>query len=228
VRGRQQADGQIRAWPSVVQCVGVEVVELGRPLGEPCEVLFPGLYRIGLVEPHAEGDLLPQPLDVGLAEDLCRPALVRGTDAAPVDVVLGELLYADLHDLLRYGAADTLAVEVCEQLRLRVARRRDHRVAAHRGGERLQPLGRVRQRLVRAQLDHRPPHMPVGVAHVHVRGAGAVGLASESPRKFVMPDVREEEDLLARLDIGAYPDDELRVGLEAFVHRAIVCAAPRS
>src|SRR6478609_9391512 len=155
-RGGQEADGQIRAGPSVAQCIGVEVVELGRPLGEPLEVLLPGLYRIGLVEPHTEGDLLPQPFDVGLAEDLCRPALVRRAYAAPIDVVLGYLLHSDLHDLLRHGATDALAVEICEQLRLRVAGRRDHRVAAHRGGECLQPLGRIRQRLVGAELDHRP------------------------------------------------------------------------
>ena len=40
-----------------------------------------------------------------------------------------------------------------------------------------------------------------------------------------MLDGREEEDLLARLDVGAHPDDELRVALEAFVHRAIVCGS---
>ena len=33
-----------------------------------------------------------------------------------------------------------------------------------------------------------------------------------------MLDRREEEDLLARLDVRAHPDDELGVALEAFVH----------
>jgi hypothetical protein len=34
-----------------------------------------------------------------------------------------------------------------------------------------------------------------------------------------MLDLGHEEDLLTGLDVGADPDDELRVALEAFVHR---------
>ena len=70
--------------------------------------------------------------------------------------------------------------------------------------------------------------MAVVVPDVHVGGACAVGLAGKGPCELVMLDGREEEDLLARLDIGAYSDYELRVALEAFVHRAIVCAALQS
>jgi hypothetical protein len=33
-----------------------------------------------------------------------------------------------------------------------------------------------------------------------------------------MLDRGEEEDLLSGLDVGAHPDDELGVALEAFVH----------
>ena len=79
-------------------------------------MLVPGGDRIGLVEPHAEGDLLPQPLDIRLTEDLLRPALVRCADAAPVDGVLADQRPLNLHHLLRHGAPDTLAVEVREQL----------------------------------------------------------------------------------------------------------------
>ena len=40
------------------------------------------------------------------------------------------LLHADLHELVLHGSTDALAVEVGEQLRLRIAGRRDQRVAA--------------------------------------------------------------------------------------------------
>ena len=104
-------------------------------------MIAPRRDGVRLVEAHAERDLLPQLLDVGLAEDLRCPALARSADSAPVDVVLPDLLHPDLHDLLRHCPADALAVEVGEQLRLGIAGRRDHRVAAHRAEERFQPLG---------------------------------------------------------------------------------------
>src|SRR2546423_14786637 len=119
-------------------------------------MLAPSSWWIRLVEPHAEGELLPQPFDLRLAEDLPRPALVRSAHTATVDAVLAQLLHADLHHLVWHGAPDTLAVEVGEQVRLRVADRREESVAGHCGHELLQPSGRIGERLVWPQLDHRP------------------------------------------------------------------------
>jgi hypothetical protein len=62
--------------------------------------------------------------------------------------------------------------------------------------------------------------MRVAVADVDVGGTGAVRLAREGAGELVVLDRREEEDLLTGLDVRADPDDELRIALEAFVHRA--------
>ena len=64
--------------------------------------------------------------------------------------------------------------------------------------------------------------MAVLVADVDVGGAGLVGLTCEGAGELSVLDLREEEDLLAGLDVGADPDDELGVALQAFVHPAIV------
>src|SRR5207302_5930284 len=164
-------------------------------------------------------DLLPQAVDVRLAEDLPRPALARRTGAAPVDRVLPKLLEPELPDLALHSPADALAVEIGQQLRLRIARRRDQGVARKRGDERLQPFGRVRERFVRPELDHRPPGVRVVVEDVDVGGACTVGLPCEGAREVVVLDRRVEEELLTRLDVRTDADDELRIAVEPFVHR---------
>ena len=62
--------------------------------------------------------------------------------------------------------------------------------------------------------------MTVLVADVDVRGARFVGLAREGAGQLGVLNLGKQKDLLAGLDVGADPDDELRVALEAFVHRA--------
>ena len=52
-----------------------------------------------------------------------------------------------------------------------------------------------------------------------VGGTCFVGLACEGAGELLVLDLGEKEDLLAGLDVGADPDDELRVALETFVHR---------
>ena len=86
---------------------------------------------IVLVEPEARGDELPQPLDVGLAENLLRPAGVRRADSAPVDAVVGVLLPADLRDLDLHRPADAVAVEIGEELGLGIPARPEQRVPGH-------------------------------------------------------------------------------------------------
>src|SRR5690348_13442617 len=61
--------------------------------------------------------------------------------------------------------------------------------------------------------------MRVVVEDVHVCSAGVIRLARERTHEMVVLDRREEEDLLTRLHVRSDADDELRVALEAFVHR---------
>ena len=84
---------------------------------------------IVLVESGAERNGLPQAFDVRLAEDLGRPAGRRIGDAGPVDRALDHLPARDLVHLFHPGASDPLSVEIGHQFRLRVARRRDQRIA---------------------------------------------------------------------------------------------------
>ena len=107
----------------------VEVVLVQRPaaLAETLDVLVPGCDRVGLVEPNRALDVLPETLDVGLAEDRLRPALVRVADDRPVDPAphdVAEVRFGEL-DLARL--ADTRLVEVAHELRLGIAGDRDQR-----------------------------------------------------------------------------------------------------
>ena len=107
---------------SVVERVGPALGERSCSRVEPVEVLAPGCGGIGLVEPEAEGDELPQPLEVGSAEDLSRPAVGRHSDSAPVDGLFLVVPLVDLGDLERDRTGDTLAVEIREKLWLGIPR----------------------------------------------------------------------------------------------------------
>src|SRR5699024_4088699 len=109
---RQETDGEVGARTPIVKRVEAELRELLRARFETRHVVAPGRDRIRLVEPRAEGDGLPEALDVGLAEDLLRPALVRVGDAGPVHRAVDHLRARDLRECLHLRAADTLAVEV--------------------------------------------------------------------------------------------------------------------
>src|SRR5919201_5806951 len=100
---------------------------------------MPGRNRIVLVQTHGPSHLVPQPLGVRFAEDLPRPALVRVRHAGPVH---GPLLEDDLECALRQRLpsrlADAYAVEVRENIGVRIARDTDRRRADAR--EVLEPL----------------------------------------------------------------------------------------
>ncbi len=85
------------------------------------DVRLPGGDRVGVVEADSVGDRLPEPVGIGLAEDLRRLALGRIGGDRPVDLPL--VLSAELpqHRVDRAGLADALLVEVGEQLRVGVA-----------------------------------------------------------------------------------------------------------
>src|SRR5205823_11947572 len=80
-------------------------------------------------------------------------------------------------------------------------------------------LGRIRERLVGPELDHRPAGVPVAVEGMDVRRPGLVGLAGQCTCKVVVLDRGVEEDLLTRLHVRADANRKLGVALEAFVHR---------
>ena len=174
-------------------------------------MLLPGGDRIGLVEPRADRDGLPQPVHVRLAEDLGRPAFVRARDPGPVHGAVDHLLADDVVQFEHARPTDALAVEIGEQVRFGVARCPDHRVAAHVPEALLQPFRGVLERLVGAMLDQRPPDVLVGVLHVDVARTGRVPRACERPDQRRMLDRAEQEECLARLEICADADCQFGV-----------------
>ena len=192
-------------------------------------MLAPGCDGIRLVEPEAERDELPQLLDVGLAQDLAGPAPRRRPDAAPVDAVLPVHPPGDLRRLERNRATDALAVEVGQQLRLRIPRRPQLGVARRGPRPCVQPLGRVGERLVGPELDHRASDVLVLVPDVDVGRPGPVRLPRQRADELSMLDEPADEDLLARLHVRADADRKLCVPLEplAVVAHASCHSSPR-
>jgi hypothetical protein len=116
------------------------------------------------------------------------------------------LLLSDLRELELDRPADALAVEVREELGLGPAGRPDGRIARLRQHQLLRPLGRVRERGVGPQSDHRVPVVVVAVEDVDVLGAGLVGLPDERAPQLGVLHHRVDEDLLAGLHIRANAD----------------------
>ena len=197
--------------------VGAERSERRGPGVQARHVLVPRLHGVWLVEPHAERDLLPKPLDVRLAEDLRGPALVRRADPAPVDRVLPMLALDHLRDLHLDRPADTFTVEIGEQPRVGAASRPDGGVAGRLQRQLLFPRGRVCERGVRTELDHRAPEVVVAVDDVDVRRACPVRLPDDRATELPVLHHRVDEDLLARLHVRADANGELGVALEPLV-----------
>ena len=174
-RRRHQADGQVGSGAAEADRVEAALVEcLGAP-AQAGHVLPPGGDRIGLVQPGRGRDRLPEPLDVGLAEDGAGPAGVRVADDRPGHLAVRHR-QQPLGQLPAASAGDARAVEVGEQLRLRVAGDRDDR-AVVRGevvDERHLPRRRPLELLLGHVPDARPPQVRVVVDRLDVVGAALV------------------------------------------------------
>ena len=120
-RALEQADGEVGARAAEPDRVEAALVERRGARGEPRRVLRPGRDRVGLVEAHRPGDGVPEPVDVGLAEDRARPALGRAGDDRPRDAPLGDEPERGLDELRHPRGADAAPVEVGEELGLGVA-----------------------------------------------------------------------------------------------------------
>jgi hypothetical protein len=85
-------------------------------------VLSPGCDGVRLIKPHCASDGLPQPLHVRLAKDRARPPFVRVRDDRPGDTAVAGRREYLLRELAWPRLGDAGAVEIGEQLRLRIAR----------------------------------------------------------------------------------------------------------
>ena len=213
---RQEPDREIGSGAVESESVEAAVVEAARPLVQVLAVRLPGGDGIVLVQPHRVGDGLPEALHVGLAEDLLRPALVRGRHDRPVVHLLNRVLHRLLAQLDHARPADPRGVEVAHQIGLRIAGDRDDRGVLRRHVALFleQPGRRPGQRLVRAELDHRLAHVLVAVDGIDVAGAGLVGGARDGADELSVLDQARDDDELPFLHVRAHADGQLRVPLE--------------
>ena len=182
----------------------------------------PGRNRILLAQASRVGDGIPQPLDVGLAEDGGRPAGVGVGDDDPVDQPLVGRLDVALGQLPHPGLADPGAVEIGQQLRLRVADELDQRPAraAPRWSTLASSHGGVQPGVSSsARLDPRPPDVLVGIVDVDVAGALLVGDPGDLARQWGVLGQRDHPDDLAFADVRAHLDGEAGVALEPLFGR---------
>ncbi len=211
-RLRMKPDGEVGARAAVPQRVEAPRVQrVGAPV-ERGDVVLPRRDRVRLVEPHSGLDRAPEPLEVRLAEDRGRPALVRVRDDRPVAAAAREL-EARAGEVAHPRARDARAVEVGEELRLRVPADREQRAAV--AAELLhaldEPRRRPREHVLARVLDVRAADVLVGEEDVDVAGAGHVGLLRDRAHERRVLDEAVDRQPLARLEVEPDPDGQARV-----------------
>ena len=162
---------------------------------------------------------IPEPLDIGLAEDGLRPALVRVRHDRPVEQALIQDLHVTLGELAHPRLADARAVEVGEELGLRVADDLDQRTALTGDiGHLLQhPRRGPVERVLVGELDPRAPDMLVRVVDVHVARAALVRAPRDRARERRVLGQGRKPQNLALADVRAHLDRKACVALEPFV-----------
>ena len=191
------------------------LVQLCGALLQARDVLAPGGDRIVGVETHRVRDRVPETLDVRLVEHRARPPFIRVRDDRPVAEAVAQP-ERRLGDFLHPRLADARAVEIREELGLRVAGDREQRTADT--AELVVPLDRPRRRVAELIFcgvrDVRAAHMLVGVLDVDERCARFVRCARDLARERRVLDERVHGQDLAGLQVHADVDGELRVFAE--------------
>ena len=184
----------------------------------------PCLDRVLGVEAHRRRDGIPEPFDVGLAEDGLGPAGIRRGHDDPVQLPAHHEGQVDHPDVARLRLRDELGVEPVEERRFRVAGERDQgRPGVAPGADPVEEVLRRPSELgLGAELDRGLAQMEVGDDGVHARRARPERRARDGTGDRRVLDQVDENDLLARLDVRADPDDEVGEPVEALVgrHRA--------
>ena len=205
--------------PAVAQRVEAPLGQLAGALDKVVSASPPGGHGIVGVEAQRMADRRPEPLDVRLAEHLGGPRLGRVGDdrprhAAPVDRREPELV-----ELGEACAAEPPRVEAVVERRVRGARDARHRGAGvKRVLEALDhPRGRRADRLVGADIDHRPTHPRIAVEDIHIAGARPVGLLGDRLGERRRADLAVDEQALPLGKRDAGLDHQPGVGPQSLV-----------
>ena len=198
-----KADAQIGARADKPDRAEAPLVERGRALLEALDVLAPGGDGIRLVESRGRDHRVPEPLDVGLAEDGASPPFVGVAEDRPLDqpAVLGVEELLDGEPRSRpLGAA---LVEVGEQLGLGLAGDDDRRATGldQVVDERHRPGRAPVEGVVGRVLDHRPPQVRVAVDDLDVAGAALVRDAADGADQREMLRIGRDPQELPRLEV---------------------------
>ena len=174
--------------------------------------------RIVGVEPHGVLDRIPKALHVGLVENGACPALVGVGDDRPVADAVAQPERRFRH-FLHARFPDALAVEVGEELRLRVARDGEQRTAdtAELVVALDEPRWRIAELVDGGVRNVRAAHVLVAVLDVDEGGACLVGCARDFACERRVLDERVDTQDLAGLQVQTDADRELGVLLEAIV-----------
>ena len=193
-----QAHHQVGAGPPEADRAEAALVERARARAEACDVLLPGRHRVGLVEARRRDDRLPEPLDVGLAEDRPSPPFVRVADDRPLD----ESAVLRVEELLdgqpRPRPLGAALIEVGEQLRLCLPRDRDRRSAGlHHVVDQCHGPGRAPiERALGRVLDPRALQVSIAVVDLDEARAALVGdPADRADQRQVLRVGRDPEEL---------------------------------
>ena len=155
----------------------------------------------------------------GSPKTVLRPALVRVGDDRPVQRPFVQRGEVALRQLLRTRPADAGAVEVREQLGLRIAADLDDRAVLL--GEVVHPRERPRcrpvERVLRCVGDPRVPGVLVGVLDVDEPRATLVRNPGDRAHEWRMLDERIDPEHLPLTDVRPHLDGEAGVFLEALL-----------
>jgi hypothetical protein len=186
-------------------------VQRGAACVERGEALPPRRDRVRLVESRDGRHLLPEELRIRPPEHVSGPALGGADDDVPGDRVTGRLIVDDLANASRFGTSRPCLIDIAEEVGVRVAEYEDQRCALHRQDGCLQPGGRAVEQLVGRVQRVQAALVLVAVDELHVAGARLPARLGDRAHQRCVLGLPHDEQRLARLQVHADANGELRV-----------------
>ena len=214
-----QSDEEICAWACEANRVELSFVELRGARAKPFEVLPPRGDGIGLVEAGRRHHRLPEALDIGLAEDRGRPALVREPDDRPLDQPAVLRVQEFLGRELCARPLGTSLVGVRQELGLRFTGDGDRRAVRvdQVVDERERPGRAPVERVLGCVLDARAADVHVAELGLDIACAALVGELADRANEGQVLRLGVDAQELAGLKIDSHLHRQSRVPFEPLV-----------
>ena len=190
----------------------------------------PRLPRIRPVHPAGAEDRLPKQVDLlrlrRVGKHARRPRRHGRRDHAPAHPHGADVVAPERFRLLGGRAQrgrHPLGILALQQVRIAAGHGQERRAllgpvqhATH------PPSGELLERIGRSMPETHQLQLVVAVGDVHVRAAGIVGARRQRAGQLHRLDRRANHQVLARLQVQAHPDRQVRVSLQIRVHGASV------